>query len=105
MAKQKELPPEVPVEGPGAPAGEQKPPKFETPTPADAGGPVPRKIKPIERASGGLVRYKIRCADGTGQKIHYILARSEPEARAHYLKLCALPPEADKALVVTTLPD
>jgi hypothetical protein len=91
MAKQKELPPEVPPELPPSPAGDPGPtPKFETPETADAGGPVPRTVKPIARVAehlrGTHKRFKLRCTNYEASPVRYVLARSEKEAREHYLE-------------------
>jgi hypothetical protein len=78
-------PPQTP-----APGGDQeRHPKFETPAPVDPNGPVLRVVRPIERVPidlrPSLKRYKIRCTNYEGDVL-YVLAGSEEDARAHYLK-------------------
>lgn len=121
--KRDDLPPGVLEERPAAPAGaidRGSPPPHGTARPAETGA-LPRVISPLERAGDGARRYKVRCNNYTPRPIRYILARSEQEAREHYLTVATdlsqvlarlertrrdgdLPVEpAD--LVVTVLPD
>lgn len=92
-------------------------PKFNAPEPVKAAG----FIKPSERASGGLRRFKIRGELPTGpQPVKYIAAKTQAEAESLYRTI--VPQEALKALskdkdgniikvdmplhlVVTALPD
>lgn len=87
MAKvTKETPPEVPPEVLGAPGGDvAKPPKFETPVVAEDRN-VPRFVRPIERAPVGLSRYKVRCTSVAESPTHYVLARSEEQAKKFYVE-------------------
>lgn len=64
----------------------RQPPKEpkERARPADAAGPVPRVLDPLERAPRGLRRFKIRCTNYGTSASRYVLARDEAEARAHF---------------------
>lgn len=92
-----DTPPPGPQPGP---AGEPpvKPPKFETPAPADAGGALPRVIKPIERAPKGLKRFKVRCLNWAPpvRPTKYIMARDEASAVKCYLEATGLMKELER---------
>lgn len=120
MAEKKPLPPGVPEAQTPIPGGTEDigpPPKFGTGKPADPEGDVPRVIDPLERAPKGLIRFKIRCNNYHPQKTRYILARTEDEARAEFMKANGLdkhiaklkkintPNLVEADLVVTQLPD
>ncbi len=96
----------------GAPGGDTaKPPKFGTPTVAEA-SEVPRVIKGIERAPQGLTRFKIRAINVPESPTVYVLAKTEASACDHYHETFSIPKTweedgKDKTakLSVVTLPD
>lgn len=78
------LPPDVP----GAPlSDESPPPKFGVGKPVDGGGDVPRVCDQLDRAPAGLKRFKIVARNYHPQAIRYILAKTEEDATACYLKV------------------
>lgn len=86
MAKHKDTPAGVPAESPGGPAPDGGTvPKFGVGKPADAGGPLPRVIDPLERAVPGTLRFKVGCRNYRPQPTVYVLAKDEASARACYL--------------------
>jgi hypothetical protein len=74
-------------DGAARPAPEKKSPRHATPAPADSGLPVPRFIRPIERAPKGLVRVKIRCTNVPDTPTEYVLAKTPKEALTLYQKM------------------
>jgi hypothetical protein len=65
---------------PAGPADDGKPPKFGVGKPAAEGGPLPRVIDQLERATKGTRRFKVRVDGYTPATTRYVLTADGPDA-------------------------
>ena len=78
------------------------PPQISAPAPAPAPAPAqPRILKPNDRASGGLRRFRIRPTDGVGHPVHYVLAADAGQATEVFNKAIG----RECPVVVVPMPD